>query len=144
MAFREEQALSKRASIAILVAMSLVTVAGSGLAAPNEEQSGSGTLCADYNVGYISSNVQVANETGNAVDVEANTTFEISTDGSGTPYVDFFNEDGEWLDYNEGNNTGVVPTNASYGIVCVAAVDSWPSAPSPTETWTYQDGFSVS
>lgn len=129
--------------IGILVAMSLVTVAGTGLAAPNDEQSGSGTLCADYNAAYIVSSVQVADDE-NVVDVDPNTGFNIATDGSGTPYIDFYAEDGSWIGYNEGNTTGVVPADASYGIVCVGLVGFYPTAPSPTETWTYQDGFQVS
>lgn len=137
---REDQTLKTRYTIGVLIAASLLTVAGTGLAA-NEAQSGSGTTCVDYNVLFLIGGVSIAGETGNVVDVAPGTGFEVSSDTQDTVYVDFYDESGGWSSYNEGNTTGTVPAGAAFGTVCVAVMDFYPSAPNPTSTWTYQDGF---
>lgn len=134
--------------IGVLLLASLLCLAGAGLA-ENAEQSGSGTTCADFNAfwavtTFVESPLLVGQATDNIVQIEAGTDFEVQSP-NGTVYVDFFQktEDGyKWIGYNEGEQTGTVPSNADLATVCVGlAHDRWPDAPNPTAEWTYQDGF---
>lgn len=113
-------------------------------------QTGTNASCAEslalYNVDGVStgsSRVHVAPGTGYVVG---------ATSGMSPPanvvtaiaYVDFYTEDHGWIGWNEGSATGIVPADAEYGVMCVAADPSdngWPMVPLSTGVWTYQDGF---
>lgn len=123
-----------------IVLAGVLIVAGTALAA-NPEQSGSGTTCVDSNAGYFVDGLVVANHTRNTVEVDPGTGFKVSSDSDDPVYVDFYNDEGEWIDWNAGDSTGTVPTEAAFGSVCVGVLGGYPDAPNPTATWTYQDGF---
>ena len=130
--------------IGVLLACCLVAVAAPGLA-QNAEQSGSFPDCLDFNVFWVNHRVQAAGVTGQRVEIDAGTWFELSSD-RGTPYVDFYDEQGNFIKYETGPG-GTVPAQADHGTVCVGATGvevfatHWPDVPLIDASWTYQDGF---
>jgi len=118
--------------------LTLVVLAPQGAAA-NPAQSGSNSLCEDYNVLY---NVDgVYSPLAAMVTVDGASGYTISAD-QGDVYVDFYDANGVWLTYNNGAASGITPAAAVVGTICVAVGTlGYPDVPAVGATWTYQDGF---
>jgi len=154
--------------IAVLAVVALVAVGGLGLA-QNPEQSGTATTCADFNAAWPADEA-LARATDNVIAVDPFTNFVVTSQNGtvgeqaseasaltpdavevshqavdrrpGRVYVDFYDGEGDWVGYNDGQQEGVVPFDAAYGTVCVGMVNSdWPEVPNPDAEWTYQDGY---
>lgn len=132
---------TRTTSMMLVTLATLLVAAGTGLAA-NQEQSGQATTCVDNNVLWQVDGVDLGTTTGNSVQVGDRTAFEVSSSTNDPVYVDFFDDEGEWVGWNEGKSTGTVPSGATFGTVCVAILDTgFDRVPNPAATWTYQDGL---
>lgn len=124
----------------LLLALGLI-IGFAGIAvADDDQQTGTTTSCADYNALWVVPGVVLEDA---RVEVDPGQTYTITSD-DGVPWVDFYDANGEWVDYNydsdEGHLTsGVVPAEAAYGVVCVGALGEYPDAPLVTATFTYHD-----
>lgn len=123
--------------IALLLVL-VGAVAPTAAAEPNPEQSGDNSACADYNALYL---VMQASPLAAIIEVDPGTNFTASHDGGAAIYIDWWNADGSWAGWNGGATEGTVPDGIAYGTICVGLLDSYPDAPAPAATWTYQDGF---
>lgn len=120
-------------------ARALITMSmRAGEEGPNEYQEGDNGDCLDFNALYLvgatdsplAAIVEVEPETGYVVDSSA-----------GAAHIDFRNDDGDNLGYNEHETNGNVPEGATYGIVCIALTNGYPDVPEPFATWFFMDGF---
>lgn len=126
----------KTALLTVSIVAALAIVATSGQAA-NPPQSGSNGDCVDFNVLYLG---PVRSPGAATVVVAGGTNYTISSDG-GTAFVDFYDADGDWQGWNGGAASGVTPSGAVSGTICVGLLGDYPDAPAPLTTWTYQDGL---
>lgn len=60
-----------------------------------------------------------------------------ATSDDGSVFVDFYNEDGAYIIGTA--DGGEVPTGAAYAYGCVTAGGTWPDAPIPAATFTYDE-----
>jgi hypothetical protein len=104
---------------------------------PNEYQEGPNGDCLDYNVLYlIGQNSPLAQ----IVEIESGTGYVIDATG-GYAFVDFFDEDGEWITWSNYRNWGNVPNDAAYAVLCVTILGDYPDVPEAFASWFYMDGF---
>ncbi len=121
-------------SIASVCIFLLSIVLAPAAVAGSAPQEGTATTCADYNALWVFPGLEL----GPRVEVDGTETFVIQSD-IGTPFVDFFDAEGNWVGGNGGTFIGVVPWEAAYGIVCVGATGGYPDAPLVVASYTYYD-----
>lgn len=116
--------------------LALATIGLNAGAGGSADQEGGNSDCLDYNVLWEHDGVY--SPAAALVDTTPGATYTI-TSSDGTPFVDFYNEDGRWLAYNQGDETGTVPDSAVVGTICVGLLGTFPDAPFPGTTWTYSE-----
>lgn len=128
-----------------MLAAALVVVATSGTALADEDpQTGTATTCIDFNVLWLQDGIVLADTVPlpSRVEVDPGQTYSITSD-VGVAYIDFYDANGAWIDWNGGDPAGRVPGDAAFGVVCVGAGaqggPGWPDAPVPAATFTYHD-----
>lgn len=131
-------------TLSILIVVALVGAFAVAPAAaqdtgPNEEQSGDNGACVDYNALYLVGGV--TSPVAATIVVDGGTNFTAAQSGGAGIYIDFYDDAGEWVGWNEGATEGTAPSSAVTGIVCVGLLGTFPDAPAVGATWTYQDGF---
>lgn len=108
----------------------------------NEPQSGTGGECVNNLITFVQGNGVDLGMSNVAVAPGTGYTISAST---GLVYVDFFNSANQWIGWNAGSDSGVVPGGAAFGVVCAPLLtDPVLNAglvADPTATWTYEDGL---